>query len=149
TQDEVKEFDSDIKDLKELRVELYYMCSDKLYRIRNDKTIEIHSFEFITNQNRYVIKEPIALSRSFIKNHFFYSIAVNYSLYGLNTKEAGLWLKPLFHKNDAYQTPLVLNPMRTEGIIDINRVTYLSKSRLLANILRSVPKHTKLEDSLR
>lgn len=34
----------------------------------------------------------------------FYSIAVNYSIYGLNAKTIGGWINHLFHKNDAYQT---------------------------------------------
>ncbi|ULT26860.1 hypothetical protein KUH03_08560 [Sphingobacterium sp. E70] len=41
----------------------------------------------------------------------------------------------LFHKNDGYQVPLVLNPMRIEGNINVNREEWLAKSRLLSNIL--------------
>lgn len=67
----------------------------------------------------------------------FYNIAVNYSLYGLNTRENGMWLLPLFHKNDGYQTPMVLNPYRKEGVIDINSETLFAKYRLLANVLFS------------
>jgi hypothetical protein len=41
---------------------------------------------------------------------FFYSIVVNYSQHALNSNEIGNWIIPLFHKNDGYQTPIVLNP---------------------------------------
>ena len=64
---------------------------------------------------------------------FFYSIAINYSLYGLNTNEVGMWPFALFHKNDGYQTPIVLNPYRENGNINVNSETDLAKYRLLAN----------------
>lgn len=40
------------------------------------------------------------------------------------------WLKGLFHKNDGYQTPIVLNPMRDEGIIDVPKENGLSSERI-------------------
>lgn len=79
---------------------------------------------------------------------FFYSIVVNYSQHALNSNEIGNWIIPLFHKNDGYQTPIVLNPMRTEGIIDINRENELLKQRLIANLLEST-NGTELTKSLR
>ncbi|MFT4170413.1 MAG: AAA family ATPase [Dysgonomonas sp.] len=45
--------------------------------------------------------------------------------------EARSWLKGLFHKNDGYQTPLVVNPMRIYGNIDINTENNLSAERLM------------------
>ncbi len=66
---------------------------------------------------------------------FFYSIAINYSHYALNSREIGHWIDYVFVKNDAYQTPLVLNPFRNEGNIDINTENYLTRSRLIANVL--------------
>lgn len=64
----------------------------------------------------------------------FYNIATNYSLYGLNSNITGKWIEKIFHKNDGYSTPLVLNPMRTEGNIDINNENHLNKTRLLLNL---------------
>lgn len=147
TDDESIKFDKDVKDLEKLKVEIFYIIDGELFRIRKDKSIEVHSFD--REGNIFRVGPRKNLSKTFMKNNFFYSIAVNYSLYGLNTNESGLWLKPLFHKNDAYQTPLVLNPMRTEGMIDINKVTYLSKARLLSNILRPVANDVKLTNTLR
>lgn len=79
---------------------------------------------------------------------FFYSIVVNYSHYALNSIEIGDWIEPLFHKNDGYQTPIVLNPMRTKGIIDINRENGLLKRRLLGNVLEPIG-NQPIEESLR
>lgn len=70
-----------------------------------------------------------------IKEHLFYSIIVNYSFYGLNSIEMGNWLNKIFHKNDGYQTPIVLNPMRTNGNFDINRETFLPKGRFFSNLI--------------
>lgn len=67
---------------------------------------------------------------------FFYTMVINYSHYGYNTTETGEWLKGIFHKNDGYQLPIVINPMREEGNIDINSEKELSKSRFLVNILQ-------------
>ena len=68
-------------------------------------------------------------------SNFFYSVVINYSHYALNTSEIGNWIHPLFHKNDGYQTPLVLNPKREKGNIDINIQKKLLTRRLQANLL--------------
>ena len=85
----------------------------------------------------------------------FYTIVCNYSLYAYNpsdyweeyTNEKRIdkirpkqnylkypylrcWLTGLFHKNDGYQMPLVLNPMRTNGVINAPKENRLAKERL-------------------
>lgn len=67
---------------------------------------------------------------------FFYSMVINYSHYAFNNLEQGEWLRGVFHKNDGYQLPIVINPYRNDGNIDINSEKYLSSSRLLVNILQ-------------
>ncbi len=87
----------------------------------------------------------------------FYTIVCNYSLYAYNpsdyweeyTNEVRIdkirprqnylkypylrcWLTGLFHKNDGYQMPLVLNPMRTNGVINAPKESRLAKERLLS-----------------
>jgi predicted ATPase len=69
-------------------------------------------------------------------SELFYNEVVNYSHYAYNSTELGSWLDGLFHKNDSYQTPLVLNPMRTRGNFDINTENDLLRQRLLTNLLR-------------
>ena len=70
----------------------------------------------------------------------FYSIVVNYSMQAyveqdyqdectewLNEKPASphmatkAWINGLFHKNDGYMCPIVLNPYRDKGKVDMNR----------------------------
>lgn len=87
----------------------------------------------------------------------FYTIVCNYSLYAYNpsdyweeyTNEGRIdkirpkqnylkypylrcWLTGLFHKNDGYQMPLVLNPMRMNGVINAPKENRLAKERLLS-----------------
>lgn len=40
------------------------------------------------------------------------------------------WIGSLFHKNDSYQTPIVLNPYRRRGNIDYNREKQLLNDRI-------------------
>jgi hypothetical protein len=72
-----------------------------------------------------------------ITSDLFYSIVSNYSFYGLNSKFTGEWIERIFHKNDGYETPIVINPMRTDGNIDVNKEYSLAKDRLLSTILNN------------
>jgi hypothetical protein len=66
----------------------------------------------------------------------FYTIALNYSIHGLNSNVNYLtWIESLFHKNDSYKTPLVINPKRIEGNIDINNELTLQKQRMISNLI--------------
>ena len=87
----------------------------------------------------------------------FYTMVCNYSLYGFNYRdylleatpaarllalhikandgqptEDSLWLKGIFHKNDGYQTPIVLHPMRDDGRLNVVKENELAKERLSA-----------------
>lgn len=92
--------------------------------------------------------------------HFFYTYVSNFSSYAYNTNdfanecnsdryeelirkskkkrytiEQKNWLNGIFHKNDGYQTPVVLAPFRNEGNIDINTENLLARERLLSLII--------------
>lgn len=47
------------------------------------------------------------------------------------------WLTGIFHKNDGYQTPIVLNPFRYDGNINIKKESDLERDRFLSLILSS------------
>lgn len=146
--------DLDLKDFETLNLELFYLAdyenklsNSKIFKITKDGTFKIQ--EYIFDGINYIEckKNVYELNKDFLSKEFFYSIVSNYSLYGLNTRHSGIWMKSIFHKNDGYQTPIVLNPMRTDGNIEINTVTYLSKSRLLTNILSYYNPEKKKETS--
>jgi len=79
-----------------------------------------------------------------LQDEMFYTIVINYSLYAYNSRLLdresagyGSWIDGLFHKNDEYQTPIVINPMRKMGNIDVNRETTLSRQRLMAMYVKA------------
>lgn len=93
-----------------------------------------------------------------ILKSLFYTLVCNYSLYSFNYRdyfeeatpiarllklykkkgeletdelvEDHLWLKGIFHKNDGYQTPIVLHPMRHDGHLEISKENHLAKERM-------------------
>lgn len=64
------------------------------------------------------------------------------------TNEDKCWLHGLFHKNDGYQIPLVLNPFRNEGCIDINKENTLARERLVNLIVSPRSEFRKINDHL-
>ena len=100
-----------------------------------------------------------------IAKAFFYTIATNYSMQSFiaqdYSKEATIvladgnnedpmpgawsWLNSLFHKNDGYLSPIVLNPYRDNGWLDMNNEEHLTTSRLAAILIEEDPAHPLLE----
>lgn len=80
------------------------------------------------------------MSLKYHEKELFYTIVANYSIYAYNARnfereveeDDECWINGVFHKNDSYQTPLVLNPMRTDGNFDVNREEDLCRQRLMA-----------------
>lgn len=103
--------------------------------------------------------------RNEIAESFFYTIATNYAMQAYNSLDyqdepardfrrlneigsdsAGNWMNSVFHKNDGYVSPLVLNPFRDHGVIDMAKETKLSRSRLSAILLEAKKKNKKFID---
>ncbi len=120
-----------------LNVELYFETTSiyKVVVFDDSKTQSIKAFKLV---NSSFVKDD-----GFNLKDLFYTIAVNYSVYSLDSRELGDWLTEVFHKNDSYQTPLVLNPFRKEGNINYESEKGLINDRLLTNVLRK----KKIEDS--
>lgn len=110
-------------------------------------------------------------------SHFFYTLVANQSIYAYNTNdfweecnsekkefaalgpklpqgsystEEKCWLHGIFHKNDGYQTPIVITPFRDEGNIDINNENLLALERLVTLLvlqenLRTINGHLKVK----
>lgn len=155
---------------KSALIELFYLMNYNLschLKLINDIPCQIDIELFYKNSNGYSIlhvnKESSRiknfielfeinkvkqndLDKSFLTD-IFYSIVVNYSIYALNSIEIGDWIINLFHKNDGYQTPIVINPYREKGNIDINKEKKLLYRRLQANLLEQIGDNEK--DSIR
>jgi predicted ATPase len=136
---------AEVKWIKGVRAQLYFIKDEKLYLVQQDgdetKNISLYKFENYKEVDQWR-REP-SDAMKILGESFFYTILMNYSLYAFNTydykeewenkeKEESCWLKGLFHKNDGYQTPAVLNPMRTKGDIDINNENRLANDRLIS-----------------
>ncbi|ASF42970.1 AAA family ATPase [Capnocytophaga endodontalis] len=115
-------------DVEGLKVAIFYSIGNNYFEIEIiNSEIKCYNINSKTKTKKQKDKT--------LKDFFFYTIAVNYSLYGLNEKVLGNWISALFHKNDGYQTPLVINPYRREGNIDVNSELHLAQTRLITNIL--------------
>lgn len=79
--------------------------------------------------------EKIGTKIKKLVDQYFYTIHLNYSLHSLNSIHMGGWIDNLFHKNDGYQTPVVINPIRDKGNININKEHRLSIDRIVYNII--------------
>jgi hypothetical protein len=132
-----------VKDLvKNINVEIFYKVNDQLLSLKlRGRDIEVSKCV----NNIFVVDAQY----QFDFHQFFYTISINYSLHALNSRVLGIWVKKVFHKNDGYRTPIVLNPFRKEGNIEINNEEYLIKYRLIANILGKISKSQKTINSLR
>lgn len=132
------------QNLLKAKLEVFYKSNGSFYKMLFDKDLkkfkydeveEVWDEDTISEKLEIVssdgkdrsIKKPTGLS------DFGYTIAINYSMYGLNGKE-DYWLNSLFHKNDGYQTPLVINPYREGGQINVSRELHLAQSRTLSNL---------------
>ena len=98
----------------------------------------------------------VSTKMSLLQDHFFYSVICNYSFYAYNyrdyvyeqtddkrikaiTKGKGVerneekfWVSGVFHKNDGYQTPIVLNPWRRDGNLDVKKENDLAMERIIS-----------------
>jgi len=102
---------------------IYYLADSKVVLIK------------INNNKITIVDENDHSSSDFKSKVNHYNILTNYSIYGLNSHELGSWVNVLFHKNDGYETPLVINPMKSNGIIDVNNDMRLNKIRSIERFL--------------
>jgi len=136
---EKNNYEEDLKKIKAgLHVEIYFLKDNhfNILKITPNNIVNISRTKAKSNGEETklnLVWEEITRRDQLFP--FFYSIVTNYSFYGLNSNDIGIWIKSFFHKNDGYQMPIVVNPYREEGNININIETYLTRSRLLANIL--------------
>lgn len=124
-----------------ISINLFYKIEKNIFKIKvfqnqfNIIEYEIYKGQWDANLKEWFIpisKEPYFRNM----DSFFYTEIINYSLYAYNSNLEGNWINHIFHKNDAYQTPIVLNPWRSGGNIDINTENDLIYQRLIANLVK-------------
>lgn len=137
-----------------LRATLYYSIGDSLYRLIQTGMNKSNPSKIIELKLQTLSKGKwinININKKNLGDLFFYNIFLNYSIHAFNPKdyeeemetdlrnvlENAHWLNACFHKNDGYQAPIVLNPKRDKGNIDINIENHLAKSRLISLIFKN------------
>ncbi len=131
-------------------LKLRYYQGEGIENFTYTKTKELLDIEEQTNDPDVVKKTKMDEFGTLME--LFYTIVCNYSMYAYNyqdyfreadwkknydVKEVGIteddiWLKGVFHKNDGYQTPVVIHPMRNGGMINVPKENILAKERLLS-----------------
>lgn len=127
--------DADLIPVKGVYAQLYFSIGNDLYLLQQqDTSIVLYHYK---NDKWNNLKD----AKKILSEHFFYTVVMNYSLHAFNTRDyekewdeanKDCWLRGIFHKNDGYQTPVVLNPMRDEGTINVKRENDLAIDRLLS-----------------
>ncbi|MCH4830619.1 AAA family ATPase [Flavobacterium columnare] len=124
-----------------IAINIFYKIDSTIYKLKIFENqfgkIAYDLFESVhdrVNKKWTISKAKISIYNNI--GYFFYTEVINYSLYAFNSKTEGTWISKLFHKNDGYQTPVVLNPWRDSGLININKENELVYQRLLANLFR-------------
>ena len=56
--------------------------------------------------------------------------------YEWRKEQSGVWIDSVFHKNDGYMCPIVLNPYRDSGTVDMAKEGRLTVDRLCALLLQ-------------
>lgn len=137
-------FNKELKEIKTgLKIEIFYLLNDKYYRLLvSDGKFKLESCFSVDRQSSF-IDDKVSIRDYNEVNNFFYTIVVNYSFYAHNSNYNSIWLKSFFHKNDGYQMPIVINPFRDKGNMNVNSETLLTRSRLLSNIL-SISNYKKI-----
>lgn len=145
----VTEFHADLEKL----AKMYYDQEETVEEVYEPQ--EVTTILDGTESNTELLPAKDGL-KGVLKN-WFYTLVSNYSLYAYNYRdyiyersnderivewlkkrpndnkeEDAYWLKGVFHKNDGYQTPVVIHPMRENGYVNVEKVNYLGKQNLLS-----------------
>lgn len=125
-----EEIEKEFKIKEGLNLSVVFEINNDIYEITHyNNNFHYNTYDETTKMSNSLTIDEFNLSK------FFYSVSINYSHHALNSKILGNWISKLFHKNDAYTTPLVINPMRDEGNFNINDELELSKERLMSNLI--------------
>lgn len=112
---------------------------ESIFKINKNYLIEDEALDVSFQQSKKLLNyfDEIKKPLNELSQHLFYTIGVNYSLYSNtvvydtwnNKKER--WLSNIYHKNDAYFTPIVLVPYKYNGSeINVDKELSLAKERI-------------------
>lgn len=122
----------DISIFLEVFIELdnnIYKTFFKEYTTQEDENT---TFLWGVGEESFILKNN-SFTKSVVKINKIFNNVINYSIYGLNENISGEWLGKIFRKNDAYKTPITINPYRENGNIDVNKEYLLAQQRMILN----------------
>lgn len=136
-------YNTEIHYTKGLEARFFFELDGQLKYIYNHNS-NVDYYEVLDGKSKEVVITDLSQTKcNDILRGFFYTIAINYSLYALNCVDyepiisgsekplnSGEWLNHMFHKNDGYYIPIVLTPYRDNGEIKINNENSLALQRL-------------------
>lgn len=149
-----RENQSSLKFIPKVRASIKYSVKGEICRLTcHDDTVLLDipgrtPLEFVLGKSKGSNKKQRLAE---VKDYLLYMFVSNYSLNSFNSRDfigetdykQDDWLTPLFHKNDGYQTPVNINPMRTDGQININQEHELSKQRLMSLFTEATEKQVE------
>lgn len=144
---------------------VYFSYGDKKYVFEVEGNEGNAPTEHIKNEDQFTPLELEGEIKFFtyqkaIAKDLFYTVATNYSMQAfiaqdyneekttfaypdttdrINRSSKTSWINRLFHKTDGYIVPIVLNPYRDNGKIDMNNEEHLTTMRLSAILLEEKP----------
>jgi hypothetical protein len=124
-------------DYLENRVDLIYENNNSTRDLFIFLESQVKKIDVLTEEEKEVLKQKESELLNELSEHFFYSIATNYSIYSnaIVTNKWNnfyeLWQEKLYHKNDGYLTPIVLVPYKYTGAtIDTKKELSLADERV-------------------
>lgn len=133
-----KDIQDSLMRVEGLRAELFFSIDNYVYCFK----CEDYKVSFLMGPY-----SSIPVDKAFRHNYqgiLFYTDVTNYSIYSYNTLDFcealhhSSWIGSIFHRNDGYQTPIVLNPYRKCGVIDINTEAHLTRQRLMILCMQDI-----------
>ena len=140
------DIDTELCFVSDVYAELFYEIDGAVFSLKCENSIVSimkgdETLDFNTYQKLFHSYDNQTLTLEEAKPHLkelFFTIVNNYSFHAYNEYDFldeaedmdHLWIRGVFHKNDGYLTPIVLNPYRDFGKIDIEREKQLTNSRL-------------------
>jgi predicted ATPase len=124
------------------------------YLVNGEEQFSYNYNKSLETINRKHDEPPTSESAQQFLKDLCYTMVINYSAYSYNSNdylpewntmyndiannertdaeriEDKCWIDALFHKNDGYQLPIVLNPFRENGMVDYNNERELTQERL-------------------
>lgn len=99
---------------------LIYMLENKYYCIGHNSTDKI-----------YINKKAIKLNRH---ESNIYTLYINNMLDTLKDSFQETWVDSIYHKADDYDMPILLEPYKSNNVIDVNRIDYLVEQRIKSQL---------------